>query len=466
MLVFAAACAQESSDNPFSVAGSGGGDDDEQPVTPESLDDVVLAGLADVQTFWEATYPEVYGSEFEDIAGGLWPYGPDTRMPPCGDPPPRYEEIADNAFYCPDDDLIAWDEASLIPGLAEEFGPFTVGIVFAHEFGHAIQNRSGEDDQQTIVLEMQADCFAGAWTGWIAEGNSDDFAVTENELDNSVAGMLAISDPVGSSATDILAHGTGFDRVGSFQDGFQNGAARCEQYDDDFAAGELAIVEIPFSTEEEVETGGNMELDSLLPIIEGNLNIFYRLILEDLGEEWEPVEELVLFDPATDEVSCDGETLSGEDQLSFASGYCQEENVVVIDGENLVPALNDIGDFAVASEIARLWATAVQLQLDVDVDNAVDASLQADCLTGVWADANFPRSAEGETKLGAEMSDEEADEFGVTLSAGDLDEAIQGFLAYGDTLAEETGTVFERTDALRNGFVTGVDACETYAALS
>ncbi|HEY3140401.1 MAG TPA: neutral zinc metallopeptidase, partial [Acidimicrobiales bacterium] len=393
------ACAKEASDNPFDLTAGGQG---EQPKTPDSLDDVVTTALDEVQRFWTETYPEVYGENFEPISGGFHPYGPDTEPLPCE--AQSYDEIADNAFYCPQDDLIAWDEEQLIPQLAEEFGPFTLGIVMAHEFGHAIQAR-GENITVSIVAEMQADCYAGSWTKWIAEGNSDSFSVTENELDQSVAGMIAISDQKGSTADDPMAHGAGFDRIGAFQDGFEHGAGRCEKYDTDYANGDLPVVEIPFFREDEAISGGDMPLlDSgqdlgLLSLAEQNLNVFYGVIFDNIGVDWAPVNDLKVVDPARDEITCDGENLSGN-ELEFASGYCQDENVAVIDGEGLMPALYELGDFAVGAELARLWAQAAQLQLDVNTDNAKDASLQADCLTGIWADANFPLPPSGEeTKL-------------------------------------------------------------------
>jgi predicted metalloprotease len=468
-LVFVSACAQESSEHSLVLTGPEGQTEEQQPVTPDSLDDVVNASLADDETFWRETYPQVYVGEYEEISGGFFPYGPDTETPPCGPRPLDYEEIANNAFYCPTEDLVAWDEATLIPDLAEQFGPFTIGIVFAHELGHAIQFRSGDTNFPTLILEMQADCFAGAWTGWIAEGNSDDFAVTESELDNSVAGMTAIRDIPGTGADDPLAHGLAFDRVGSFQDGFENGAARCAEY----PTANLPIVEIPFTTEEEIASGGNLHLEDrgpdepgLLSLSVANLNVFYQLVFEDLGAEWQPVEDLVILDSSGEDLTCDGQDLNDQD-LGFASGYCEDENVAVL-GQDLTDALNGLGDFAVASEIARLWTRAAQLQLDVDIDDVPAASLQADCLTGAWADANFPIPLDDgttTTELRDDVPEDQRDEPGVSLqlSPGDLDESIQGFLTYGDQLAEETGTVFERTGALRDGFVTGIEACAEFA---
>lgn len=456
----AGACAQESDVDLSTAGGPGTGigevDRGEQPETPESLDDVVEAALNDVQDFWIETYPQVFGSEFQPLQGGYHPYGPDTAPPPCGNPPPDYSVIADNAFYCPENDLIAWDAASLIPQLANDFGKFTVGIVFAHEFGHAIQFRADATDVPTVVSEQQADCFAGAWTKWIADGNSDDFAVTETELDSSVAGMISISDLPGTAANDPLAHGSGFDRISAFQDGFENSASTCAGYTDN----PPATVEIPFNADEQV-TGGNLPLEDsgpneedrgLLSLAEADLNDFYTVLFEDqLGETFEPVTDLVVPTSADEEVTCGGETLSGS-ELEFTSAYCADENIVLLDGQQLAPALNELGDFAVAAEIARLWARAAQLQLGVEGD-AKAVSLQADCLTGFWAFVRFPADETGTE--GQQL----------TLSAGDLDEGIQGFLAFDDAAEDQLGTVFERVGALRTGFVQGGEACSEFAPL-
>jgi predicted metalloprotease len=442
------ACAQESGDSPLVIGAPGpqGPDDTdvEQPDTPDDLGDVVDDAIVDVETFWTDTYPQLYGDPFVPVEG-YYGYGPDTEMPPCGNPPPSYEEIADNAFYCPESDIIAADEVRLIPFLAEQFHPFTIGIVFAHEYGHAIQQRAGIFSDRSVVTEMQADCFSGAWTAWVADGNSANFSVEEEQLDFSVAGMISISDVPGTDPDDLAAHGSGFDRIGSFQDGFENGAERCAEYDSD---PNLPIVEIEFSPDDFV-TGGNMPTEELLPRLETNLDVFYEaLFTQRLDADWQSIDDIVPVDPDSDQVECGGDTLSGSD-LEYASYYCTDENVVVIDATNLVPLLEDIGDFALAAEVARLYAINAQLQLGIDGRDKA-TNLQADCLTGVWARASFP-DENGDTQLG------EAGE--LTLSAGDLDEGIQGFLTYGSERSDETGTVFERVQALRDGFLEGADEC-------
>lgn len=441
------ACAQESGDDPFLVGGPDDGlpTGEDQPKTPDDLHDVVTGAIDDVEAFWAESYPEVYGGTFEPVEG-YYPYGSNTEMPPCGNPPPTYEDIAENAFYCPESDIIAADEEALIPQLARDFGPFTIGIVFAHEYGHAIQARANEFSEFSVVVEMQADCFAGAWTAWVADGNSSQFGVREDQLDFSVAGMLSISDVPGTSATDMAAHGSGFDRVGSFQDGFEHGAQRCAEYDSDE---NLPIVELDFRGND-FETGGNMPSEDLLPLLEQDLDLFYSTLFDKIGQDWESIENLEVVDPDRDEVSCGGQTLSGDD-LAYASYFCADENIVLIDGVNLIPALEqDIGDFAVATEIARLYAVDAQLQLGIE-NRDKTSSLQSDCLIGVWAAASFP-DENGQTQLG--------DDGKLVLSAGDLDEAIRGFLIDRGENVEDLGTAFERVRSLRAGFLDGYEACD------
>ncbi|HLT69252.1 MAG TPA: neutral zinc metallopeptidase, partial [Acidimicrobiales bacterium] len=409
---------------------------------------VAEQAIVDVEAWWDDVFPEVYGGSFEPVAG-YYPYGPDTASPPCGTPPPPYEVIADNAFYCPETDIIAWDEHRLLPYLDEEFGSYTVAIVIAHEYGHAIQARANAVDR-TVDLELQADCFAGAFTGHVVDGGASGFDEDDVNLDLTVAGLISIRDLPGTDPDEPYAHGSGFDRVGAFQDGFENGPAKCAEYADptrDRITAELAF------TASDYETGGDLHLydearPGLLTHVFADLNDFYGALFHELGEEFEPVDDLVLADPATDAVECGGETLRGS-ELERAALYCVDENIVLLDQRFVEDDLYSLGDFAVASEIARLWAIAAQVQLGVVEDDG--ALLQADCLTGRWAAWTYPlddaRNAESDR---------------LVMSGGDLDEGIMAFLAFG--FGDEE--VFDRIDALRTGFFEGYEACEEYAPLS
>ena len=465
-LVLVAACAQEAGENPLAGGptdatedggpdqgrryGEGGGNDG-GPAPADDPNGTAELAIDDVQRFWQQRYPEVYGGEFRELAG-FFPYGPDTKLPACGPEPLEYPEIADNAFYCPSDDIIAWDASSLIPTLNREFGAFTVAIVFAHEFGHAVQQRAGATDR-TVDLELQADCFAGAWTRQVADGHSTNFQPGDVDLDQTIAGMIAIRDAPGTAADDPMAHGSGFDRIGAFQDGYENNVETCAGYAD--PATDLQTVAIPF-TEEELETGGNLRLDDfpngdagLLSLVESDLNEYYAWLFGELGRNWTDVGDLVVADASNGDITCGGETLSAA-ELALDAVFCEDENQVVI-GNDLAQTLHeDIGDFAVAAELGRLWAQAAQSRLGIGV--GTDESLQADCLTGAWAASTFP-GAEDITPTILQMS------------AGDLDEGIMGFIAFRDALADDAGTAFERTDALRTGVIGNYLACEEFGEL-
>jgi predicted metalloprotease len=466
---FAAACASEAKQDPLSVEGDQGfevesdlGDLFDEPIAPDTglgsgdeptSDEVVQAALEDVDAYWDREYEDLYGDPYEPISGGFWPYGPDSEQPPCGTPAPDYSDIAGNAFFCPSDDLVAWDNVNLIPDLYEEFGGFTLGIVFAHEFGHAIQFRAGVEGP-TILTELQADCFAGAWTGDVAEGNSEFFELQVDDLDKAIAGFLELRDTVGTAAVEPAAHGTGFDRIGAFTEGFEQGLERCADYPTLLENDELVIVEVPFTDEEDFERGGNLPLDEVFELSLLDLEHFWTVLFAEQGQTWTPVADVVLLDPDTDEVACGGETYSG-DILVNASFFCIDTDTIYVDAVNLVPALYEIGDYAVATELARQYAYAAQVRQG-NLDDSRGSNLQADCLAGVYAASGFTGNRGEEQQL--------------FLSPGDLDEAVIAFLLTTDSSADvesesnevSAGTAFERFDAYRDGFLSGTPACDAF----
>ena len=124
--------------------------------------DLVQSAIDDVQAFWKTELPAVYGQQYAAIPQErLHPYSESNPPPACGDPGTTpYKEVAGNAFYCSDGDFVAWDEQGLIPKLQKQFGDLAVALVFAHEWGHVIQEQTGTSAGSTIPLELQADCFA------------------------------------------------------------------------------------------------------------------------------------------------------------------------------------------------------------------------------------------------------------------------------------------------------------------
>jgi hypothetical protein len=136
-------------------------------------------------------------------------------VPTCGAPldPAGYQG---NAFYCGFEDTVQWDAEGLMAPLYEQFGDFTVALVLAHEWGHAIQERFGFDDSTnpTIVSELQADCLAGAWTGYVASGESD-ILVLEPGDPKRRCPVRTDRRPVGHGPRGEGAHGL-LDRLNAF----------------------------------------------------------------------------------------------------------------------------------------------------------------------------------------------------------------------------------------------------------
>lgn len=131
--------------------------------------------------------------------------------------------IPNNAFYCPPSHSIYYD-VNFLQAEANTFGDFAPQLIIAHEWGHLVQRNVGllSDTYFSVEIELQADCFAGAWakhasaTGLLGEGNLDEGAAALFEAGNTDVPWF-----------DPGAHGTSEQRVNSFVDGFIGGPDAC-----------------------------------------------------------------------------------------------------------------------------------------------------------------------------------------------------------------------------------------------
>ncbi|MGH9136232.1 MAG: neutral zinc metallopeptidase [Acidimicrobiales bacterium] len=421
-------------------------------VADDNRDDAIVeVAIAEIERFWGDELPAVYDEEFEPVDDVI-AYGPNRDEVPCGNPPPDYDDIAGNAFYCPFDDLIAYDTDNLTDDLIEEFGPFSLVIVMAHEYGHAIQDEVGFGGERTIEFEQQADCFAGAFTRFVTEGNAQQMTAPLTDLDQSVAGFVSFRDELGISVDDFGAHGSAFDRVGAFQDGFRNGASRCAAYEDD----PPPLPDLPL---DQGDPGGGTapfgpgERGDIFDISFTFLEEFWELALpQHFDQEWEPyapdrIEEFD-SDNAGSEPDCPD---VAEEDMAGSAFYCSDEDFVAYDLQLMEDLYDDIGDFAVSSVIARQYSVGVQDQLGIR-ERSLESSLQADCFTGAWA------AQVAADTLSVVVDDDEAG-----MSARDLDEAVVAFLLQDEAEGtDDTGSPFERVAAFRDGFVDGLPSCVTY----
>jgi uncharacterized protein len=144
----------------------------------------IVGTVNSIQAYWEQTLaPGDYQEADTVVFSGATQTG-------CGS-----ATSAVGPFYCPPDTQIYLDLGffqTLEQQLGARGGPFAEAYVLAHEYGHHVQNLAGTLDRArdggtgpgsaAIAVELQADCFAGAWasnavsTGFIAELTPDDIA--------------------------------------------------------------------------------------------------------------------------------------------------------------------------------------------------------------------------------------------------------------------------------------------------
>ncbi len=426
-------------------------------------DPFVAVAVSDIQRWWEATYPDVYGGQFEPLSGGVWAGYPErqTQLPGCGEEQTSYGELNQYvAFYCALDDFLMYDdgEQSLLAPLASEFGPAVMGIVLAHEFGHAIQSRVGALDQllATIYTEQQADCFAGAWTGQAYRGESPLLRLGDADVRAGLIAMLEVRDPVGTDQFVEGGHGSAFDRVGAFQEGFTKGAQRCAELLDD----PLPLMPNQFQSRADFNREGNASYDcsddsspDCTPAPEflaDDLNNFWQT---ELGDEFPTLAE-------TPSDSIDGFSCSDGVRLADDVLLCASQNAVVYDEPDVHDLYVQFGDFTLGYFYGIAWAERAQ-QLGGSTLQGEQRALLDDCYTGAWVRDITPDLNTGLPTRTGDRDGDGVDDTPVTSSPGDLDEAIRMAILFGDpgVNVNRVGSPFEKIVSFRAGVLGGIDAC-------
>lgn len=419
------------------------------PITGDSdepIDSSARNALADLTTFWSQAYPEHFGSEYTPLEGGYFsvdPDDPDASAYPetgigCAGSPTPLDAVADNAFYDPVCDLIAYDR-TLLDELAAGYGRFLVPVVMAHEFAHAMQARFGfAASGRSIQDETQADCLAGAWTAWVAAGEAQHVSIRVPELDDVVQGFVLLRDDVGTDPEDGAAHGSLFDRVSAFYEGFEGGVAPCR---DEF--GEDRLFTLATFDPAEQASEGNAPYSSIVGWTGETLPLFWETVFRlAFSADFDP-PALVAFDRTAP--ACGRSGTEDHDLI-----FCAPDGTVYYDEAELTrPAYEELGDFAVTTALSLPYALAARAQADLSTDDDAAATRSAVCLTG-WYTAQWFGGAFVDTLT-------------VSLSPGDVDEAVQFLLIYGvadQVFPDVPATGFELVGAFRDGFLEGGGACD------
>ena len=233
--------------NLFDVVGGGGAATDvvaERPATTspeeEQLVDFVDAVTGDIQHTWSqkiANYQPTRTVLFRD-----------SYQSGCG-----LSSAATGPFYCPGDRKVYLD-LSFFGELHRKLGApgdFAQAYVLAHEIGHHVQNLtgtlesapfSGNANERSVRVELQADCYAGVWGHEAAKPGR--FAAGRVELDpgdveEGLNAASAIGDDrlqqrsQGRVAPESFTHGSSAQRVSWFKRGMESGEPRvCDTFAD------------------------------------------------------------------------------------------------------------------------------------------------------------------------------------------------------------------------------------------
>lgn len=417
--------------------------------SPQSYDNFLNAAFADITSFWADNFESLYGTPFVPVNGIYAMYPERTDLPESCEGPIQYADVEGNAFYTTCGDVIAYDDATLLPQLVDDLGDAAVGVVAAHEYAHAIQARAGVLDLglPTIDTEQQADCFAGAWAAHVASGGSDTLRFDDRDVKGGIIAMIEVRDPPGIDvATDPSGHGSAFDRVGAFQEGFLRGITRCA----DFIDNPNPRVDLVFLDQQDAASGGNLAYAEIAAALPKALDTFWAPTLAGSDIAFTP-PTLTPFDP--DSVpACDGRAA---DDLVNDATFCQDSNTILYDEAYARELYQRLGDLSFGYPIAVAYSDAVQVALSSALTDEERALLN-DCLVGAWIRDIIP-TVQPDGTISATNPDQE-----ILLSAGDLDEAVSTAVALGDEASDtdRNGTAFDKIDAFRAGVLGGLQACQ------
>lgn len=206
--------------------------------TPEEerLVDFVDAVMRDVQLTWSSALPQ----EYRPTRTVLFR---DAIESACGS-----AQSATGPFYCPGDQKVYLD-LGFYDDLRSRFGApgdFAQAYVLAHEIGHHVQNLLGTERQVriaqrsdpsranalSVLLELQADCYAGVWghsaaqPGRAARGEIE---LEAGDVEEGLNAAAAIGDDrlqkmaTGRVMPERFTHGTSQQRVSWFRRGLEQG---------------------------------------------------------------------------------------------------------------------------------------------------------------------------------------------------------------------------------------------------
>jgi predicted metalloprotease len=207
------------------------------PGAPANSKDSQVAFVAKVRTLLNDYWGQVFQDSKTDFHTARVVFFDQPTSTGCGVGQPEA-----GPFYCPSDEAIYLDFA-FYDQLQKQLGfggDFAEAYVVAHEFGHHIQNLLGinekvrsqsegaseaEANRLSVKLELQADCFAGAWAHSAFAGHR----LESGDVDEALGAAAAVGDDAIQKKTqgrvdqESFTHGSSADRQKWFKAGFDSG---------------------------------------------------------------------------------------------------------------------------------------------------------------------------------------------------------------------------------------------------
>lgn len=203
---------------------------------PDENKQFVSVVLASTEDAWKQILPQQARRNY--VAPKLVLYTGQTSTA-CG-----YGQAAMGPFYCPGDQNLYLDFA-FFQELKRDFGApgdFAQAYVIAHEVGHHVQNllgtmakvqRQGENNQLSVALELQADCYAGIWANHAQKRGQ----VEVGDPEEALKAAAAVGDDMiqrrtqGYIVPESFTHGSADQRQRAFAIGMKFGnMQQCEVF--------------------------------------------------------------------------------------------------------------------------------------------------------------------------------------------------------------------------------------------
>jgi predicted metalloprotease len=213
-----------------------------QSGSDDELKQFSAAVLGSTEDVWSGIFQQA-GREYHEPTLVLFS---GTVQSACG-----YAQAAVGPFYCPGDQKLYID-LDFLQQLTRQLnapGDFAQAYVIAHEVGHHVQNElgvmeetqalqqqmsEGERNARSVLVELQADCFAGVWANRVS---SETQMLEPGDIEEAINAASAVGDDAiqqqsqGYVRPESFTHGTSEQRMKWFNTGYRSGDPRaCDTF--------------------------------------------------------------------------------------------------------------------------------------------------------------------------------------------------------------------------------------------